>query len=62
MDSSMLQMLECRAAIQKDIEKLEKWADGNLVEFSKGKVLHLGWSNPMHQYRHRRTWRSWQTS
>ncbi|KAK4812854.1 hypothetical protein QYF61_022580 [Mycteria americana] len=47
----MVQMLECRAAVQKDLERLEKWADGNLMKFSKGKVLHLGWSNPMQQYR-----------
>lgn len=29
-------VLECRAASQKDLERLEKWADGNLVEFSQG--------------------------
>ena len=30
-----------------------RWAERNLVKFNKGKcrVLHLGRSNPMHQYR-----------
>jgi len=30
----MLQELECRAAVQKDLERLEMWADGNLMKFS----------------------------
>ncbi|PKU48658.1 rna-directed dna polymerase from mobile element jockey-like [Limosa lapponica baueri] len=41
-----------QAAIQSVLNKLEKCANRNLIKFSKGKckVLHLGRSNPMHQY------------
>ena len=45
-------MPEGWAAIQRDLNRLEKWAGRNLIKFNKGKckVLHLGRNNPMQQY------------
>lgn len=44
-------MPEGCAAIQTDLDTLEKWADMNLMEFNKQKCeVHLRRNNPMHQY------------
>ena len=40
------------AVIQRDVNRLEKWADRNFMNSNKGKwkVLHLGRNNSMHQF------------
>ncbi|KAJ7419753.1 hypothetical protein BTVI_24221 [Pitangus sulphuratus] len=51
--SGMVDTPEGCNAIQRDLDKLEKCAHGNLMSFNmtKCKVLHLGQGNPQYQYK-----------
>ncbi|PKU45021.1 rna-directed dna polymerase from mobile element jockey- hypothetical protein [Limosa lapponica baueri] len=50
--------LEGRDAIQRDLDRLDRWACVNLRKFNqaKCKILHMDHSSPKHKYRLGREW------